>query len=272
MAKTKSTSGFIYIWRDKKHKRYYIGSHWGNENDGYICSCRWMRKAYNRRPLDFKRRIISKIYTSRKDLLEEENRWLSMIKSHELKIRYYNSRNCEFNHWSADDQKLIAIGKRISNVNKGKKQTFKDPIERGRKISESKKKVFDKRREETGLSFSPEHLIEMREAKLGKKHTQEWKDNNSKLLKEQWQNGIRIGKKRNRPHTDKELAGYEKVRLCNKNKQLSNDTKEKLSIRKTFKVNDILYENMTRKEICDIVNISYGSYYYEIKRGKILVI
>jgi len=71
--------GFIYVWFDKKYKRYYVGSHWGNENDGYVCSSRMMRQSYNRRPDDFKRRIVKRIYTNRKDLLIEEERWLSMI-------------------------------------------------------------------------------------------------------------------------------------------------------------------------------------------------
>ena len=30
--------GFVYIWFDRKHKRYYIGCHWGHEDDGYVCS------------------------------------------------------------------------------------------------------------------------------------------------------------------------------------------------------------------------------------------
>jgi len=28
--------GFVYIWFDRKHKRYYIDSHWGKEDDSYI--------------------------------------------------------------------------------------------------------------------------------------------------------------------------------------------------------------------------------------------
>lgn len=38
--------GFVYIWRDKKHNRYYIGCHWGTTDDGYICSSPWMKQAY----------------------------------------------------------------------------------------------------------------------------------------------------------------------------------------------------------------------------------
>ena len=96
--------GFVYIWYDSKNKRYYIGSHWGTEDDGYICSSRWMRNAYKRRPNSFKRRIISRIYTCRKDLLIKEYTWLSMIKQEELKgIRYYNMNNFQNGHWIAED-------------------------------------------------------------------------------------------------------------------------------------------------------------------------
>ena len=54
--------GFVYIWRDRKHKMFYIGCHWGTEDDGYVCSSNRMRNAYNRRPNDFKRKIISHKY------------------------------------------------------------------------------------------------------------------------------------------------------------------------------------------------------------------
>ena len=77
--------GFVYIWFDRKRHRFYIGSHWGYENDRYICSSNWMRHRYQRRTNDFKRRILARIYTNRIDLLVEEQRWLNMIKPNELK-------------------------------------------------------------------------------------------------------------------------------------------------------------------------------------------
>ena len=49
--------GFIYLWRDRKHNRYYVGCHWGTTDDEYICSSRWMKQAYKHRPYDFKRKI-----------------------------------------------------------------------------------------------------------------------------------------------------------------------------------------------------------------------
>ena len=49
--------GFVYIWRDRKHNRYYVGSHWGHTGDGYICSSSWMKQAYKRRPDDPNERL-----------------------------------------------------------------------------------------------------------------------------------------------------------------------------------------------------------------------
>lgn len=82
--------GFIYLWYDRKHKRYYLGRHWGTEDDGYICSSTNMRNNYNNRPDDFKRRIIKRVYTSQEDLVLEEQRWLDFIHPKECEVRYYN--------------------------------------------------------------------------------------------------------------------------------------------------------------------------------------
>lgn len=86
----KEKYGFIYLWYDKKHKKFYIGRHWGTENDGYICSSVNMRNNYNNRPNDFKRRIIKRIYTSNNDLINEEQRYLDMVKPEECIVKYYN--------------------------------------------------------------------------------------------------------------------------------------------------------------------------------------
>jgi hypothetical protein len=98
--------GFIYIWYDRKHKKFYIGMHWGIENDGYICSSNWMRDAYNRRPEDFKRKILDRIYTNRQDLYNREKYWLSFIKEEELKNKYYNLSKNVNDTWLNEDVNL----------------------------------------------------------------------------------------------------------------------------------------------------------------------
>lgn len=109
--------GFVYIWRDRKHKRFYIGCHWGAETDGYICSSKWMKNSYKRRPEDFKRRILART-SQRELLLIEEAKWLSLIKPEELKVRYYNAINKHFNHWSADPVQREQVLKTLSEKTK----------------------------------------------------------------------------------------------------------------------------------------------------------
>lgn len=107
-------SGFVYIWRDRKHKRYYVGSHWGTKDDGYICSSSWMIKAYKRRPEDFKRRILTKISTSRQDLLLAEYWWLSQISESELGIQFFNLTNYMNGHWSTDENQRLSVKQKVS--------------------------------------------------------------------------------------------------------------------------------------------------------------
>lgn len=118
--------GFVYLWFDKKRKKYYLGSHWGTENDGYICSSNSMRQAYKRRPGDFRRRILSRIISSRKDTFIKEGEWLSLIKVEELGRKYYNFKNKIYDKtWYIDEDKKKSVGEKISRANKGKKQTKK---------------------------------------------------------------------------------------------------------------------------------------------------
>jgi hypothetical protein len=112
------TYGFVYLWFDVKHKRFYVGCRWGKEDDGYVCSSNWMKQGYKHRPQDFKRRILSRIYTNRQDLLAEEYMWLSMIKKDELGKKYYNLHNHHFNHWSSDENTSLSVKQKVSQTKK----------------------------------------------------------------------------------------------------------------------------------------------------------
>lgn len=107
--------GFVYLWYDRKHKRFYLGCHWGREDDGYICSSTWMRQGYKLRPLDFRRRILKRDI-EKKDLHAEEYNWLKLIKDEELGKKYYNFHNHHFQHWSVDESRRKFVGKKISNA------------------------------------------------------------------------------------------------------------------------------------------------------------
>jgi hypothetical protein len=109
--------GFVYLWYDKKHKRFYIGSHWGTEDDGYICSSVWMKQAYQHRPEDFRRKILRTNLT-RETINEEEHYWLQKITQNELGKRYYNLKNFRFGHWSTDEDKAKSLPEKISKKTK----------------------------------------------------------------------------------------------------------------------------------------------------------
>jgi len=166
--------GFVYIWYDRKHKRYYIGCRWGREDDGYICSSPWMKRGYKLRSNDFKRRILKTNITEKSQLLNEEYRWLSKIKNEELGKRYYNLHNHHFGHWVMSDDydktKHGMFGRKHSEETKQKM--------RGRKVSEETKQ---KLRESAAKQFSnPENRKKAGVANIGKtpymsgkKHTDE---------------------------------------------------------------------------------------------------
>ena len=184
-----SKYGFVYVWFDRKKKRYYVGSHWGTEDDGYVCSSQWMHRARAKRPEDFKRRIVARVY-ERSELQREEHRWLQMMKPHELArfnttakrretTRYYNLVNEVRNAWHHDPENRKTIGQKISAAKKGK-NTGPRPESVGKAISEAKKRKFAERG-----GMTEEHKAALSRVKK-KPHTDEWKAENSKRMKEQW--------------------------------------------------------------------------------------
>lgn len=181
--------GFVYIWRDRKHNRYYIGSHWGTEDDGYVCSSKWMMQAYKHRPEDFKRKILSRVYSCKQDVLNEENHWLSMIKADEIKTKYYNLRIREFGHWSADKNLEHATRTRISIKTK---EAMAKPENRERYLEglknrnqvqtdETKRKRFDAMKK----TMSEKFPVSDRKHRI-KRGTPEYTALQSELAKRRW--------------------------------------------------------------------------------------
>ena len=159
--------GFVYIWYDRKHKRYYIGCHWGSEDDGYICSSPWMKSSYKRRPQDFTRKILSSGHDTKKEMLKTESDWLSLITEDELGKRYYNLTNKYQNHWAAGEN-CKTIGEKISKSNKGREVWSKGAVfseEHRKKLSLAKKGTVGPN---LGKKFSEEHRKKLSLAKKKK--------------------------------------------------------------------------------------------------------
>lgn len=195
--------GFVYIWRDRKYNRYYIGSHWGTEDDGYVCSSSWMHHSIKNRPDDFKRRIIERVYTNRKDLYDAEYKWLSMINEDEIKIRYYNLNIKATGHWSAYPESVKTIKEKISH--KTKEAMWRDDVRENyiqalkdrdtksshevvrRKRSESMKATLSKK-DQWPLNAPPDNTGKIRlwkegKYKLVKENSEQW----NQLREEGWQ-------------------------------------------------------------------------------------
>ena len=136
-------SGFVYIWRNAKNKKKYIGSHKGTPDDGYIGSGILFMRAYKKNPSDFSRQIL---YSGEK---------YRKVEAYALRIfnaanndAFYNLKNYAIGGWE--------------HVNN--EETIK---KRNKTISIKKKGVY------------PEHLKYDKSGKsnpmYGKKHSQEAK-------------------------------------------------------------------------------------------------
>jgi hypothetical protein len=197
--------GFVYLWYDRKHKRYYVGCHWGSTDDGYTCSSNWLRDAMKRRPEDFKRRILTSGLT-RNDMYDEEQRYLDMIKPSEIKPvcsqpRYYNLCLSSKDPWHRHEDSRKTIGAKISAAKRGKKI---GPMSEERKANISKAKLAKKR------VASEETRQRMSAAKKGVPiHTQEWKDTNAARMKEVWASGARP-----RKQPKNSMSREDQDRLC----------------------------------------------------------
>ena len=150
--------GFVYIWYDVKKAKFYIGSHWGSQSDGYVCSSQWMLRAYRRRPNDFKRRILS-IHDDRCLLLSEELRVLNLIRDDELGKKYYNLAK-HSGHWHASN---------LKSTREKLKASWTEERKQKARITQSK-------------PWTDERLTKFRSKTIGRKRSSEC----IKKLKDKW--------------------------------------------------------------------------------------
>ena len=210
--------GFVYIWRDKKHKRYYVGARYGNVNDGYICSSTWMRNAYNRRPQDFKRRILKININNKLDTFKEEYKWLCLIKQNELGRRYYNLR--VFNYNESSDVVFIS-DKSKEKMSVSKKQMSKETKEKIRQANLGKKGRKNTEETKEKMRLSAIKRGKNSSGNTGKKMSKELKE---KLIK------INTGKPSNKKGIPLSEETKEKIRKARAKQVITEETKQKMSL------------------------------------------
>jgi len=168
-------SGFVYLWKDTKRNKFYLGSHLGTPNDGYVGSNKQFLNTYKSRPDTFGRRILE-IYESCTNnfIRDREQKWLSLIKVSELTKRYYNIKNVasggDIYSCLSEDQKRLARLKGNSKIRK--------LLITGIDI-DSAEKLLEEERIRTRLSKKKPG-----ETWTGRKHRQESRDKQSAYRKE----------------------------------------------------------------------------------------
>jgi hypothetical protein len=260
--------GFVYIWFDRKHKRYYVGSHWGTIEDGYVCSSSWMKKAYKIRPQDFKRRILSYVYTNRTDLYESETRFLSMMKEEEIRVRYYNLNIKRANHWSADECVAKSLKEKISEKTKEAickpeiREKYLKGLER-RDNKSSDKVVVEKRRQSMIKTMAEKFPVENRKSNQKRPTKQEI----SQSLKSAWNRKEETEKQRIINHL-KQINKGAKHRLGHRNSEkhrekISKALKGKTHTRHKIFINNVEYKSTT--EASKVLGLSISTINRRIK-------
>ena len=148
-----------------------------------------MRRSHYNRPQDFKRRTLAIVTTSRADLYEEEQRWLSRIKESEIRSKYYNLCLSVKNLWHQDPEKRLTVGQKISHT----KLSNPDKQRRGAHSEETKKLMSERKK---GGSFTLEHRAKLAASKRGTVYSDERKAAISQRMKEQYADGRRTAKKK----------------------------------------------------------------------------
>ena len=180
-------TGFIYLWYDNHRKLFCLGSHMGTIEDGYVTSTGMMKQAYNKRPENFKRRIIHFHDGDNKTLYAKEQYYLDMIKEEELfygsKRKYYNIKPTA----SGISGKYASELRNKFYASNAGKEWLKELSRRFTENNPSKKgrTVWN-----TGLQCNSIKIGLANSEKQKNKYTEKLKEKRSIDLKNNWKKGI----------------------------------------------------------------------------------
>lgn len=217
-------TGFVYIWYDRKRKWFCIGSHMGSLDDGYTSSTGFMKKAYKKRPNDFKRKILEFYYgNDSKELFSIEQKYLDMIKDTELclgenkitdTVRYYNVK-----------KKALGISGIAASVIK--KEYWNSENGRMKRVEMSETMKKNNPSKKGGVPWNKgKRCPSISMAKLGKSmnYTEEQRNRKSERSKELWTEPEYLEKMRNRKSPD-----YEKISDKMRGRTHDEETKARIS-------------------------------------------
>lgn len=168
-------SGFVYLWYDKKRKKFYLGSHLGLPTDGYTGSNRRFKSAHRSRPESFKRRILEHFDSiSSKELREKEQNWLNLIHPSELTVKYYN------------EKKLATGGDIVSFLSEEKKKehSLKSGLASKKYWNNITPEDYDLRKKNAfgGNDFNRDYLTQRNKKLCSKKALVEFPDGTEKIV------------------------------------------------------------------------------------------
>lgn len=166
------SESFVYCWTDHLTGKLYIGSHKGTDDDGYICSSKYMLEEYRTRPHDFTRQIVA--HGTDSDIRKLERTLLVSLNA-KNNPSFYNRHNA-----SGDRPNLKGIPKTEATKRKMRKPK-----------SESHKKKFIGNTNAKGHIKTPEVIEKVRLQNLGRKRTPEAVTNLRTALIRSYQNGNR---------------------------------------------------------------------------------
>lgn len=90
--------GFVYQWTDSKNGFKYIGSHYGNLDDGYVSSNVIVNRIYKSRPSELHREVLEYLFIDdKKELHSIEQKYLDTIDDSEIySVRNRRNSTCKF--------------------------------------------------------------------------------------------------------------------------------------------------------------------------------
>jgi hypothetical protein len=127
---------------------FYIGSHKGSVDDYYICSSKRMLRAYNKRPKDFKRRIL-KYVLEVDDILFWEQYYLDMMQDKEL--LYGNGKYYNVKRTAAGGDTTAHLPNRDEIIKRRYGKKHSNAIKRAIKKRSKEREVLHQQRRKTSL-------------------------------------------------------------------------------------------------------------------------